>query len=119
MLVDNARGIQVYTYEGRPVSNPNPPTLRPQYLRAGNISLSNDCVAIIDRATPAQVPSFLSCCLAHTENQVLFLDATSGKQIAEPFKHNLDVVEVRICCSCARSSFWLPTFNFSQPARWH
>jgi intraflagellar transport protein 80 len=52
LLVDNVRGIQVFTYEGKLVSNPRLATLRPQLLKQGNISLSDDVLAVIDRTNP-------------------------------------------------------------------
>ncbi len=83
LLVDNVRGIQVFTYEGKLVSNPKLASLtaRTQLLKAGNISLSDDVVAVIDRTNPKLVHLF---------------DATSGKALSDPVKHDLEVVEIAL-----------------------
>jgi hypothetical protein len=46
------KGISVYSYEGRLICSPKVAGLRPEQLKPGNISLSPDTVAIIDRAKP-------------------------------------------------------------------
>ena len=43
---------QIWTYEGRHVSNPRFQNLRAEYLSGRAISLSEDAVAILDRTSP-------------------------------------------------------------------
>ncbi len=43
---------KIWTYEGRHVSNPRFQNLRAEYLSGRAISLSEDAVAILDRASP-------------------------------------------------------------------
>ncbi len=54
---------------------PKVPGLRPEYLKAGNMSLSPDTLAIIDRAKP---------------NVVILIDISSGRA-SESFKHAVEV----------------------------
>lgn len=49
LLVDSGKGIGVFSYEGRLICSPKVSGLRPEFLRHGNISLSSDTLAIIDR----------------------------------------------------------------------
>jgi intraflagellar transport protein 80 len=81
LIADNVKGMQVYNYEGRPVCSPKVASLQAQFLKAGNVTISNDCLAIIDRANP---------------NQILLLDTMSGKQLADPIKHDLEIVEISL-----------------------
>ena len=48
MVDGGANGVQVFSYEGRLLSNPRFQGLRPESLSRASISLSPDCVAIID-----------------------------------------------------------------------
>ncbi|CAM9334913.1 unnamed protein product, partial [Discosporangium mesarthrocarpum] len=45
----------VWTYEGRQVSNLRFQNLRPEFLNRRSISLSQDAVAILDRADPKAI----------------------------------------------------------------
>lgn len=81
LLVDNVRGMQVFTYEGRLVCNPKIPNLHPQYLKSGNVSLSADCLAVIDKANP---------------NLTHILDIQTGKPLSDPVKHEVEIVEVAL-----------------------
>ncbi|ORY48676.1 WD40 repeat-like protein [Rhizoclosmatium globosum] len=49
LFVDNATGIQVFSYEGRLICSPKYPGLRPDFITSQAISLSNDTLAIKDR----------------------------------------------------------------------
>jgi len=49
LLVDTA-GVYVYTYDGRLVCSPRYPGLRADILNAQTVSISNDTVAIRDKA---------------------------------------------------------------------
>lgn len=77
LLVDSVKGLNVYTYDGRLVCSPKLPGLLPEQLKPGNISLSPDTLAIIDRAKPSTV---------HV------IDVSSGRA-SEPIKHSLDIAE--------------------------
>jgi intraflagellar transport protein 80 len=79
-LVDNSQGVQIYTYEGRLISSPKTSGTS-EFLSAASISLSNDCVAIIDRADAKLVRIF---------------DLTTGKAMGNPIAHVIDVVEVAL-----------------------
>eukprot|EP00823_Brevimastigomonas_motovehiculus_P003575 TRINITY_DN219_c0_g1_i2.p1 TRINITY_DN219_c0_g1~~TRINITY_DN219_c0_g1_i2.p1 ORF type:complete len:780 (+),score=268.94 TRINITY_DN219_c0_g1_i2:53-2392(+) len=79
LLVDQTRGIQIFSYEGRLISNPKISALRPHLLKNGSISLSPDALALIDRTTPTQV---------HV------LDVTSGKPLTDPITHSLDIMDI-------------------------
>lgn len=46
---------QIWTYEGRHVSNPRFQNLRAEYLSGRAISLSGDAVAILDRTSPKSI----------------------------------------------------------------
>ncbi|CAB1104304.1 unnamed protein product [Ectocarpus sp. CCAP 1310/34] len=52
LTLDTAQGVQIWTYEGRHVSNPRFQNLRADYLSGRAISLSEDAVAILDRSSP-------------------------------------------------------------------
>lgn len=50
LTVDNFSGLQVYNYDGRIISNPKFGGLRTDFLSNQTITLSNDYLAILDRA---------------------------------------------------------------------
>jgi len=88
LLVDNVSGLSLYSYEGRSLSQglkipssaasvSSASSL--QYLQPQQVALSSDCLAIIDRANP---------------KQVLVLDALTGKPLADPIKHDLEILEI-------------------------
>ena len=49
-MVDNANGVQVFSYDGRVLSNPRFPGLRVQFLNKKTLSLAADTVAIVGRS---------------------------------------------------------------------
>jgi len=79
--IDNTMGVRVWSYEGRLMSNPKFSGLRPEFLNRQNVSISDDVVAIIDRANPKTIRVF---------------DSTSGKDMGEPIQHQLDIVEIAL-----------------------
>lgn len=88
LLVDKIRGLQIYSYEGRQISAPKlvgiaSNALNPQFLKAGNISLCNETLALIDRVAG---------------NQIHLIDVASGKALAGvlPIKHEIEIVEVAL-----------------------
>lgn len=48
LIVDTCNGVQIYTYDGRLVSSPKYPGLRPELLTPNAIGLSSDVLAIKD-----------------------------------------------------------------------
>jgi intraflagellar transport protein 80 len=96
-LVDSVKGITVWTYEGRQVSNPRTvgtgaaaAPIRTAMLKAGNISLADDVLAVLDRTNPK---------LVH------ILDTLSGKALAEPIRHELDITDIQLNSSGASNAF--------------
>lgn len=81
--MDNFSGIQIYSYEGRPLSNPKFASLRTEFLDAQSISLSNDMLAIIDRNE-------------RKSKVVIIIDVNNGKPIGDPIVHNMEIMEVAL-----------------------
>ncbi|XP_007886712.1 intraflagellar transport protein 80 homolog [Callorhinchus milii] len=82
LLVDGA-GIYLYSYEGRLISSPKFPGMRTDILSSQTISLSNDTVAIRDKA----------------DDKVMYLiDALSGKSLGDgkPLIHKIEVMEIAL-----------------------
>lgn len=82
LLVDGG-GIYVYSYEGRLVSTPKFAGMRSNILNALSVSLSNDTVAVRDKAD---------------EKVVYLFDAQTGKPIGDgkPFTHKMEVMEIAL-----------------------
>jgi len=79
--IDNSMGVRVWSYEGRQLANPKFPGLRPEFLNRQTVSLSDDVVAIIDRANAKAVRLF---------------DTATGKDLCEPLVHQLDIMEIAL-----------------------
>ncbi len=75
LLVDSVKGLNVHTYEGRLVCAPKIAGLLPEQLKPGNVALSPDTLAIVDRAKPGTVH---------------MVDVASGRA-GDPIKHSLEV----------------------------
>ncbi|XP_072035269.1 intraflagellar transport protein 80 homolog [Amphiura filiformis] len=86
-VVDGA-GIHLYSYEGRLLSSPKFAGMRADTLSAQTLGISNDTVAIRDKAD---------------EKLVHLFESSSGKTLdSKPLKHKLDVLEVSLdCCGPA------------------
>ncbi|XP_041119958.1 intraflagellar transport protein 80 homolog isoform X2 [Polyodon spathula] len=82
LLVDGA-GIYLFSYEGRLISTPKFPGMRTDILNAQTVSLSNDTVAIRDKAD---------------EKVIFFIDALSGKPLGDgkPLTHKMEIMEVAL-----------------------
>lgn len=80
VLLDK-QDINIYSYDGHLLSSPKFAGLRPEFLSAGNVSVSNDTLAVIDKTDNKQVRLF---------------EIATGKPIAEPIKHPLELVEVQL-----------------------
>ncbi|BBN11030.1 hypothetical protein Mp_5g08460 [Marchantia polymorpha subsp. ruderalis] len=81
LMVDAFCGLQLFTYEGRHLSNPKYQGLRAESLNDQIVSLSDDILAITD----------------HSDNKtVIFLDASKGKQVGELVRHTLEIVVISL-----------------------
>jgi len=79
--IDNILGIRIWSYEGRLLSNPKFPGLRPEFLNRQTVSLANDALAIVDRTNPKSVRMF---------------DVVTGKDLSDPVIHQLDIMEISL-----------------------
>ncbi|XP_048460218.1 intraflagellar transport protein 80 homolog isoform X2 [Rhincodon typus] len=82
LLLDGA-GIYLYSYEGRLISSPKFPGMRTDILSSQTVSLSNDTIAVRDKA----------------DDKVIYLiDAISGKPLGDgkPLVHKIEVLEVAL-----------------------
>ncbi|XP_014664680.1 PREDICTED: intraflagellar transport protein 80 homolog [Priapulus caudatus] len=81
LLVDSI-GISLYSYEGRFLSSPKYVGLRANVLNLQTVSLSNDTVAVRDKAD---------------EKLVYLFEAHSGKALSDkPLAHKMEVVELAL-----------------------
>ncbi|CAG0925994.1 unnamed protein product, partial [Notodromas monacha] len=82
LLADGAN-LYVHAYDGKLVTNPKWPGLRPDLLNAKTLSLSNDTIAVREK---------------NDEKHILFFDAASGKALNDqkPFAHTTEVMEVAL-----------------------
>ncbi|XP_024390089.1 uncharacterized protein [Physcomitrium patens] len=81
LLIDCFMGLQLFTYEGRHLSNPKFQGLRTESFNQRNVSLSNNVFAVIE----------------HNDKKVVrFLDVNTGKLVGEVMRHSLDVVEIAL-----------------------
>uniref|UniRef100_A0A8C5ILX9 Intraflagellar transport 80 n=1 Tax=Junco hyemalis TaxID=40217 RepID=A0A8C5ILX9_JUNHY len=76
-------GIYLYSYEGRLISCPRYPGLRTDTLNALSVSLSNDTLALRDRAD---------------EKVIYIFEALSGKPLGDgkPLTHKTEIVEIAL-----------------------
>mmetsp|Transcript_5483 Transcript_5483/g.19072 ORF Transcript_5483/g.19072 Transcript_5483/m.19072 type:complete len:763 (-) Transcript_5483:1656-3944(-) len=79
LTVDAFAGLQLYSYEGRQICNPKFQGLRTEFLDEASVSLSSDCLCLIDSTD--------SKCIR-------FFDTSQGKPVGEPLKHTAEVVMV-------------------------
>lgn len=87
-MLDSVNGITVYTYEGRQVSNPRFGGLRPEFLNKHTVSISPDCVAVLDRSDSKTVRCF---------------DVQTGKSLAGSVTHKTEIVHIALNQSSAAS----------------
>ena len=81
LTVDDERGVQVFSYEGRRVSSPSYPGMRVELLNRKTVALSNSSVAILDQ---------------HDGKKVRVFDVSSGRVLGKPIVHKLDIVELAL-----------------------
>ncbi|XP_077899707.1 intraflagellar transport protein 80 homolog isoform X3 [Ictidomys tridecemlineatus] len=82
LLVDGG-GIYVYSYEGRFISSPKFPGMRTDILNAQTVSLSNDTIAIKDKA----------------DEKIIFLfEASTGKPLGDGklLSHKNEILEIAL-----------------------
>ncbi|KAJ3351960.1 Intraflagellar transport protein 80 [Entophlyctis luteolus] len=97
LFVDIAAGIQVFSYEGRLICSPKYPGLRPEFITAQSISLSNDTLAIRHRANDRC--KALSVNVWSNPSSVIYVfDVNSGRLIGDgsPIKLQADAVEIAL-----------------------
>ncbi|XP_043926400.1 intraflagellar transport protein 80 homolog isoform X2 [Protopterus annectens] len=82
LLVDGG-GIYIFSYEGRLISSPKFPGMRTDILNAQMVSLSNDSLAIRDKAD---------------EKVIFMFDTASGKLLGDgkPFAHKIEILETAL-----------------------
>eukprot|EP00794_Sanderia_malayensis_P011126 gene11126-12297_t len=82
LLADDT-GIQIFSYEGRLLSTPKYQGMRPEMMNSQTVSLSNDTLAIRDKAD---------------EKLIYLFDALSGKPLGDgkPIQHLADVLEIAL-----------------------
>ncbi len=100
LTVDNFSGMQVYNYEGRIMSNPKFGGLRTEFLSHQTISLSNDFLAILERADRkgSKLILPLSNCIV-----INIVDTTNGKPFETTISHSQEIVELYIS-QCGKSN---------------
>ncbi|NXG08602.1 IFT80 protein, partial [Sakesphorus luctuosus] len=82
LLVDGG-GLYLYSYEGRLLSSPKYPGLRTDTLNTQTVSLSNDTLAVKDKAD---------------EKVIYIFEALSGKPLGDgkPLTHKTEIVEIAL-----------------------
>ncbi|XP_075793942.1 intraflagellar transport protein 80 homolog isoform X2 [Pelodiscus sinensis] len=82
LLIDGG-GIYLYSYEGRLISSPKFPGMRTDILNAQTVSLSNDTLAIKDKAD---------------EKVIYLFEVLSGKPLGDgkPLTHKTDITEIAL-----------------------
>ncbi|XP_030350764.1 intraflagellar transport protein 80 homolog isoform X2 [Strigops habroptila] len=82
LLVDGG-GLYLYSYEGRLISSPKYPGMRTDILNAQTVSLSNDTLAVKDKAD---------------EKVIYIFEALSGKPLGDgkPLTHKTEIVEIAL-----------------------
>ncbi|KAL9641874.1 hypothetical protein ABK040_000254 [Willaertia magna] len=82
LTMDNFSGIQIYTYEGRLVSNPKFSGLRTEFLNNLSVGLSDDILAIIDKGDVKT-------------SSIQILDVNTGKEL-DKIVHNMEIIQVSV-----------------------
>ncbi|KAI8802527.1 WD40-repeat-containing domain protein [Cladochytrium replicatum] len=86
-VVDNVNGIQIYTYDGRPVSSPKYPGLRAELLTASMVSISNDVLTVKDRVDEKVWYS----------TAIYVFEVTTGRAYPDcPIRHHTDILELQL-----------------------
>ncbi|XP_030071802.1 intraflagellar transport protein 80 homolog [Microcaecilia unicolor] len=82
-LLVGSVGVFLYSYEGRLISSPKLPGIRTDILNAQTVSLSNDTIAIKDKAD---------------EKLIYLFEALTGKPVGDgkPLTHKIEIVEIAL-----------------------
>ncbi|XP_062355287.1 intraflagellar transport protein 80 homolog [Cinclus cinclus] len=82
LLVDGG-GLYLYSYEGRLISSPKYPGMRTDILNSQTVSLSNDTLAVKDKAD---------------ERVIYLFEALSGRPLGDgkPLTHKTEIVEIAL-----------------------
>ncbi|NWV82152.1 IFT80 protein, partial [Dasyornis broadbenti] len=82
LLVESG-GLYLYSYEGRFISSPKYPGMRTDILNAQTVALSNDTLAVKDKAD---------------EKVIYIFEALSGKPLGDgkPLTHKTEIVEIAL-----------------------
>jgi len=86
VAVDSVLGLGVYSYEGRLISRPKCGAIKPASLKPGNIDVSFEIIAIINRMKP---------------KEVFLIDPNSGRPAAEPIIHQTEISRIALSLSGA------------------
>ncbi|KAI8818239.1 WD40-repeat-containing domain protein [Fimicolochytrium jonesii] len=79
-LIDTVTGIQIFSYEGRLISQPKYPGLRAECVTPQTLSISTDVLAIRDKAD---------------EKTVFLFETHSGRPLGQgSVKHHVDIAEI-------------------------
>jgi len=96
LMVDNFAGLQIFSYEGRMVSNPKFQGLRTEFLNQQSVSLAGDTLAIVDRAYVEAPAGKDSDGAPPAACAVRFFDTATGKSVGAPLPHNLDILSISL-----------------------
>jgi len=78
-LIDAGQNFNIYSYEGRPISQPKQQGLRVEFLNTRHISLSSDVLALLDTVNPKIIRIF---------------DIASGKPSPVQIEHTTEITDV-------------------------
>lgn len=77
----DANGIQIISYEGRPLSTIKFSGLRTEFLNHQTLSICRDAVCLVDPSQPKQIRVF---------------DVHTGRPVGNPIVHKLDLVRISL-----------------------
>lgn len=109
IAVDSALGLGVYSYEGRLISRPKCGAIKPASLKLGNIDVSFETIAIINRTKP---------------KEVLLIDPNNGRPAMDPIVHRAEICKIALSCSGANRKiviidvnreFWITKTHGGKP----
>eukprot|EP01029_Cantina_marsupialis_P021312 TRINITY_DN5085_c0_g1_i1.p1 TRINITY_DN5085_c0_g1~~TRINITY_DN5085_c0_g1_i1.p1 ORF type:complete len:753 (+),score=192.31 TRINITY_DN5085_c0_g1_i1:121-2379(+) len=82
LVVDNLRKVSVYSYDGRLICTPRiPPNVDTHHLNHHTISLSRDCLAVLDRSN---------------SKTILVYNAKTGQPMGALIKHDHEIVSLAL-----------------------
>lgn len=81
LMCNNIRGVEVYSYEGRLMSNPAFPGLQSDRLDYHGVSITSDTVAILNNSTKTEFRLF----------------DMNGTPLGKPIKHLQEIMEIDVC----------------------